>query len=347
MAYITVILIAFNRTEYLVESLHSVLNQTLDRENYEIIVVKNFIWDSEPLLAKNKVKVIFDGQEKIGPKLSSALEASSGEVICFLDDDDVFKPNKLMEIYDTFIHNESLGYLKNNFEIIDEKGAVRESKLFKNARSEMEVNGPQVVLSTNKVKDFKILSKFSFDALPSTICVRKRILLANKAYLIDLDLSQDWFSFYATLISDYSMMVDSRVMTSYRIHGKSTSGSSGELSCAKLGEFYFRLGRSYQTILQMVESKGIKFYIDKIINNIHYYKIRSDILTDKGASIGIRQLVRYILLPELFMYRSNSIKFIIESLRSIFVINYFVINPTKGLESLRKKILKDYKYGFV
>ena len=39
---ISVIISAHNRKEYLLEAIKSVVNQTLDPKNYEIIVVKNF-----------------------------------------------------------------------------------------------------------------------------------------------------------------------------------------------------------------------------------------------------------------------------------------------------------------
>ncbi|MCW1293277.1 MAG: glycosyltransferase [Candidatus Parvarchaeota archaeon] len=40
--YISVIVTAYNRKEFLLNALKSAVNQTLDRKFYEIIVVKNF-----------------------------------------------------------------------------------------------------------------------------------------------------------------------------------------------------------------------------------------------------------------------------------------------------------------
>jgi glycosyltransferase involved in cell wall biosynthesis len=39
---ITVILTAYNRRRYLEEAINSTLNQTLSKEFYEVIVIKNF-----------------------------------------------------------------------------------------------------------------------------------------------------------------------------------------------------------------------------------------------------------------------------------------------------------------
>jgi glycosyltransferase involved in cell wall biosynthesis len=40
--YISVIITAHNRKEFLKEAIQSALNQTLERSNYEILVIKNF-----------------------------------------------------------------------------------------------------------------------------------------------------------------------------------------------------------------------------------------------------------------------------------------------------------------
>ncbi len=40
---ITVIIVAYKRKEYIIEAIKSALNQTLNKEYYEIIVIKNFI----------------------------------------------------------------------------------------------------------------------------------------------------------------------------------------------------------------------------------------------------------------------------------------------------------------
>jgi len=40
--YISVIITAFNRKNYLLYAVDSVLNQTISKEMYEIIVIKNF-----------------------------------------------------------------------------------------------------------------------------------------------------------------------------------------------------------------------------------------------------------------------------------------------------------------
>jgi glycosyltransferase involved in cell wall biosynthesis len=83
---------------YLGETIESVLDQTL--QGYELIIVDDGSTDRtkeicEPYLEDSRVHYIF--QENGGPAKArnTGIEASSGEFICFLDDDDLWKPNKL------------------------------------------------------------------------------------------------------------------------------------------------------------------------------------------------------------------------------------------------------------
>ena len=42
LPYISVIITAYNRKDFLFNAIKSVVNQTLDKKYYEIIVIKNF-----------------------------------------------------------------------------------------------------------------------------------------------------------------------------------------------------------------------------------------------------------------------------------------------------------------
>ncbi|BAB60035.1 hypothetical protein [Thermoplasma volcanium GSS1] len=116
LPYISVIIIAYNRKEFLLDAIKSALNQTLDREYYEIIVIKNFQDDTiDNFIKENNIKGIISENKSLGGKISEALYVSKGEIVSFLEDDDLFFPNKLREVYDIFISNPNLVYYHNNF----------------------------------------------------------------------------------------------------------------------------------------------------------------------------------------------------------------------------------------
>jgi glycosyltransferase involved in cell wall biosynthesis len=99
---ISVIVTAYNRENYLMNALKSLTNQDLSSENYEVIVVKNFhnIQIDNLINTYNFKGVLAYGT--IGNFLSLGISHSSGDVITFLDDDDIFHPHKLNYLYNKF-----------------------------------------------------------------------------------------------------------------------------------------------------------------------------------------------------------------------------------------------------
>ncbi|WMT55539.1 MULTISPECIES: glycosyltransferase family 2 protein [unclassified Acidiplasma] len=100
---ISVIIVAYNRKMYVKQAVESVLNQTYDKNKYEIIVVKNFHdEDIDKFLIANKVNNIFSLNEEYGKKLSTGISNSNGDIICFLEDDDLFDKYRLERVNQIF-----------------------------------------------------------------------------------------------------------------------------------------------------------------------------------------------------------------------------------------------------
>lgn len=130
MVYISVIITAYNRKQYLYSAINSVLNQTLDKKYYELIVIKNFNDNKiDELIQKNGIKSIYINEKSLSIKISKGLNVANGEIISFLDDDDQFSSNKLEYIYNIF-KNDKINYYHNDASIITESGdLVRNKKL--------------------------------------------------------------------------------------------------------------------------------------------------------------------------------------------------------------------------
>ena len=113
--YISVIITAFNRQNFVKEAVESVLEQNLEREEYEIIVVNNFndpVFD-EFCKTKN-ISSLGYSENGIGQMMVLGIEAAKGEVICFLDDDDTFNEEKLLYVKHLFISHPQLIYYHND-----------------------------------------------------------------------------------------------------------------------------------------------------------------------------------------------------------------------------------------
>jgi teichuronic acid biosynthesis glycosyltransferase TuaG len=106
---ISVIVPFFNRCELLTKSINSIINQTY--QNWELILIDDF--STEIYLRKihdNRVK-IFRNEKNLGPAASrqKGVEISNGEMICFLDSDDVYLP--------AFLESQIRMHEKHNYEI--------------------------------------------------------------------------------------------------------------------------------------------------------------------------------------------------------------------------------------
>jgi glycosyltransferase involved in cell wall biosynthesis len=116
---------------YLGEAVESVLNQTL--QGYELIIVDDGSTDRtkevcEPYLENSRVHYIFQANAGPAKARNTGIEASSGEFICFLDDDDVWKPIKLqrqIQFIDNQLHDlGNWGMVFTWAELIDAQGNI-------------------------------------------------------------------------------------------------------------------------------------------------------------------------------------------------------------------------------
>lgn len=104
----SVVITTFNRPDYLAESLESVLKQTL--QPFEIIVINdNSPTSYDPILDKLKAaNVVYHVNEKSsGANYSrnKGIELATGNVIAFLDDDDIWFPEYLSTVEQTYLNN--------------------------------------------------------------------------------------------------------------------------------------------------------------------------------------------------------------------------------------------------
>lgn len=224
--YISVVLTAYNRQIFLKHAIESLANQNLDFSKFEVILLTNF--DINILLLETfkkrggNIKILkLDGP--IGYYFERALEISSGEILCFLDDDDSFSYNKLKVVMDTFIHNDKIGYYSNYINIIDEYGRTYKSRskigdIFKTRK------GSEIIINNNS--NYRLIQKFidyGGNALNSTISIRKSILQNYKSGLKYILRTEDEIIFSIALDSGYNLMLNSLKLTNYRISGTNSS----------------------------------------------------------------------------------------------------------------------------
>jgi len=115
------------------EAIESVLKQTF--KDFELIVVDNYSSDDTESVVKSysdKRIRYFKNQNNglIGINRNFAIKKSSGEYIAFLDDDDLWLPEKLEKQVKLLDSNQELGLVYSDSYMIDDNGNLRENSFF-------------------------------------------------------------------------------------------------------------------------------------------------------------------------------------------------------------------------
>ncbi len=212
--FISVIITAHDRRNYIIHAINSIIRQTLPREYYEIIVIKSFKDAKiEEFIARNGVKLIDTDTLAVGGKIALGVEQAKGQILSFLEDDDLFLESKLQVILDVFAKDANLGYLHNSFSVIDDKGAYIRDRKYKTAMSTVYLSNESV----SRKKISKVISHDKFHNM-SSVSIKKEILVRNLQELSIVSLGPDAFMFYAALESGQYLLFLEEKLTMYRKH---------------------------------------------------------------------------------------------------------------------------------
>jgi glycosyltransferase involved in cell wall biosynthesis len=213
---ISVIITCFNRKNYLLESLNSLLNQSINPNSFEIVVTKNFNDDLiDNFLERNKILNIVSNVDGIGPRLIEVINICKYDFICFLEDDDIFYPTKLEKIIKLFAETENLIYIRNEIDVIDKYGNIINEKLYNRNISFTSVN--DIEEKYKYIYGYKIPPMCLYFNL-SSIAIKKQIVLENMRILSQIRFSFDLALFLYATGSIGKLYFMDEVLTRYRLH---------------------------------------------------------------------------------------------------------------------------------
>ncbi len=126
---VTIIVPTYKRPDYLKLTLQSILAQTY--ENIEVIVVDDGSPGNENLLLCKKFdKIRYIKIENSGGPAKPrnvGIKKAKGEFIAFVDDDDIWLPEKIEKQVKIFENNPEFGLVHGPCQVIDEKGNITET----------------------------------------------------------------------------------------------------------------------------------------------------------------------------------------------------------------------------
>jgi len=258
--FISVIITAYNRTQYVGEAINSVLNQTLDRDKYEIIVVTNM-----DLSEKEGVRIVKSKERWYGAMIAQGIEEAKGEVISVLDDDDIFLPNKLEVVYKVFKEDERLGLFKDPVKYINDQGKEWLSYLPKE---------PIIMTPKDLNADLisEIFGKYAIATHNSSLSFRKKDISRYLNYLREIKLAFDRFIGLLFLFTN-KVMIWNRPLTIYRIWSGNVSHKLANLEEFIEHKMYFlRINiEDYVNIYEALKNSGFEELVAKEISIIKIF----------------------------------------------------------------------------
>ncbi|MFZ0890926.1 MAG: glycosyltransferase family A protein [Thermoplasmata archaeon] len=216
---ISVIVTAHNRRNYLRMAVDSVLNQTFPRDRFETIVFKNFAdTEMDAYLSAHSVRSVTSNADSRVRTLGSVLREATGEILCFIDDDDLFAPNKLEVVDRVFGENPSLGYFHNDFVVIDDDGKPFVRAPFLHVPQRIYLRA-----GDNRSRPLPP-NTLAYGINCSSISVR-RTWLPSFASLYEAPEAEwaDLLILCSALVSGYDVLVDPAKLTYYRYHDSWTN----------------------------------------------------------------------------------------------------------------------------
>ncbi len=218
---ISVIVGAFSRERYLLDAVASVVGQTLPRDEVEILVTKNFQSPKiDAALAARGVRSRLDSEPRIGKWWLNAIRDTQAPLITFLDDDDLYEPDRLARVLEVCAAHPDVGYYRNRISVIDEHGTwvPRERWAPHELDAALNRGGPIEIAPDEKVRRLPELRGFRGAFNNSTIVIRRELIGDRLAARMEDMAAVDKFYFAAAVLSSYALYFDDRRSTRYREH---------------------------------------------------------------------------------------------------------------------------------
>ncbi len=242
---ISVVISVYDRKEYIDQAIDSVLNQTLNREKYEILIVTNI-----DIPSRNGITIIKSVERWLGPKLYEGIAVAKGEIISLLEDDDIFMPNKLAVVAKMFRKYPDVVYYHNGLTKIDKLGGYLG----------FNTDTPHRMISLNSrqmPKSEKLFWASEFNN--SSISIKREVLINSQ--LSKIKFAVDTYNFSLSLASGKSLLIDPVALTKYRVTSPNSYRHSMEIAKAVKSD-YDLIASSLDGANQ---SPGIKWLQDYLI----------------------------------------------------------------------------------
>jgi len=218
---VSAVVMAHGRREFLREAVDSARAQTGVATSYEVIVTKDF---ADPYVdALPGLRLLDSTGMGTGDMIAEAAKAARGDLLAFLDDDDVWEPGKVAQVLSVFASSPRLGYYGHGQSIINDAGEPSPMggaiwRRQKRLRKDIEIPPP--------ISGSVASSLWADPGNDSSITLRRAFLLDREPFLRQIRASIDTFLLWTGLLSAGGIRFAAAPLTRLRVHTENFSRGS-------------------------------------------------------------------------------------------------------------------------
>lgn len=219
---ISVIVGAYSREQYLPFALRSLTSQTLARDRFEIVVIKNFrSAEVDREIERVGALSLFDTEPRIGRWLRHAVRAAQAPLVTFCDDDDEFEPDRLEQVLAVFRAHPDLGFFRNRVRVIDATGHPIPEDRWRAHETDraFDALGAVYLARDGKAGLFDLATRTTHPTFgTSSMALRRELLDGELGDAFERTQLEDLYLFLTGALSPYAVYLDDRRLTRYRYY---------------------------------------------------------------------------------------------------------------------------------
>lgn len=286
---VSIIMPAYNAEKFIAESIESVISQTYT--NWELIIINDGSTDNTQYIideyTKKDVRILSYYQEngKQGKARNNGLSRSKGDLIAFLDSDDLWLPQKIEISVDEFYKRDqdvlfTNTYIFNNLEDLKSLKELPSTNLMSGMYFGME-----------GLKHFLYLNRIPM----LTVLIKKDAILSIGGFK-DRGIAEDYQLWLSLLASGYKIRAIEDILSLYRIHSDSTT-SADKLATDSVLIMLVSFFSEYPD-LAVFYKEQIIVWIKRLLDKIHKREDLFTIINSQNLSLlRLKYKVIVILNP--------------------------------------------------
>jgi glycosyltransferase involved in cell wall biosynthesis len=289
-ALVSVVMPAYNASRFIKESINSVISQTY--ENWELIVIDDGSLDSTGAIVKewaareSRIKYHYQKNGRQASARNAGISYALGQLIAFLDSDDMWLPSKLSVMIGEFSDGKQ--------DLLFSDSYINKQNI-ENLKIETL---PKFGISAFSYCGRDGLSRFlERNWVPTLTVMAKTDVLKSHLFDPDVFLAEDYDLWLRILLSGHTIRSISSVLAIYRIHSGSTSAADRECIDAVLNIFKNLSNLTDDPSMKLLIQSKSDLWVKKKIKNMASFDEFNEFIkceNKNSKNLGLNIFLNYI-----------------------------------------------------